>query len=82
MKKALISGIKGGVIGSVAAISVFSAIELFFPSPDMATVSLNTVELVGLVQIGPETCQYDYLDTADGTLLTLTSACPENTEIN
>ena len=82
MKKALISGLKGGIIGSVAAISVFSAIEFFFPTPDLATVSLNTVELVGMVEVGPGICQYDYMDTSDNSISTIISDCPETEQTN
>ena len=82
MKQAIISGLKGGLVGSLAAISVFTTIDFLFPTPDMATVSLNTVELVGLVEVGPGVCQYDYLDTADNSIVTLTSACPEVDQTN
>ena len=80
--KTIISGIKGGLIGFGSALLVFTAMDFLFPMPDLATVSLDTRELVGLVEVGPGVCQFDYLDSVDGTLTTTQGDCPQNEETN
>ena len=61
MKESIISGIKGGLIGTGSALVVFAGFEFFFPTPDTYTIDLNKRETISLKMSGIRTpCGYDY----------------------
>ncbi|AIX21667.1 hypothetical protein AAJ63_gp056 [Synechococcus phage ACG-2014f] len=61
MKESIISGIKGGLIGTGSALVVFAGIEFFFPTPDTYTIDLNKRETISLkMSVIRTPCGYDY----------------------
>lgn len=80
MKSSIISGIKGGLIGSAIAITMFPLVETVLPKPaDAVTITYENV--VGLVEVSPGICQVDLQHAFfDDWIRTVETPCPVNGE--
>ena len=80
MKSSIISGIKGGLIGSVIAIVMFPLVEAVLPKPAEAVI-VTYENVVGLVEVSPGVCQVDLQHAFfDDWIRTVETLCPVNGE--